>query len=226
MTSSTTQCLRLTTCLVFAVGGMMTAHAASLGGINGGSLSAWTYAADIDVGPVACASFDLPGGNLAGQPVGCGGGTWSTSGGNWHIVNGQAMANAQTSIASVAGPSPFMSASVDVIDADKKNREGGVVVSFDASTGFHLAAVIVGPGLVELRQVGASTVVLGSKSIPIGSTTRLSLTRTSTTATVSVDGVPVITLPFASGELLGTGAGLYHGGGPPVSFDNFQADHV
>lgn len=223
MTSITIRRLCVTTALVFAAGGLMTAHAASLGGINSGSLAAWTYPADIEVGPVACSSFDLPGG-LAGQPVGCGGGTWSTSGGTWNVSNGRVKSTAQAAIASVAGPSPYMSASADLIDANQKNRVGGVVVSFDAATGSHLAAVIVGPGRVELRQVGAVTTLLGSAPITIGPTARLRITRTTTTVTVTVNGATVITVSIASGVLTGTGAGLYHGGGPPVSFDNFLVD--
>src|SRR6056297_353974 len=143
--------LRVTTVVLLGAAGLTSAHAASLGGIDAGSLDAWVYPADIDVGPVACAAFDLPGGSLDGQPVGCGGGTWSTSGGNWRIVNGQAKATTRESIATVPGPSPYMNASVDVIDADKKNREGGVLISHDALNGSYLAAGIVGPGVVELR---------------------------------------------------------------------------
>jgi len=213
--------LRVTTVVLLGAAGLMSAHAASLGGIDAGSLDAWVYPADIDVGPVACASFDLPGGSLDGQPVGCGGGTWTTSGGNWRIVNGQAKATTRESIATITGPSPYMSASVDVIDASKKNREGGLLISHDATAGTYLAAVIVGPGVVELR---STATLLAAATASIGPSTRLGITRTDTTATVTVDGAVVISIPLPSNLLPGTGAGLYHGGGPPVSFDNFQFD--
>ncbi len=218
--------LRVTTVVLLGAAGLMSAHAASLGGIDAGSLDAWVYPADIDVGPVACASFDLPGGSLDGQPVGCGGGAWTTSGGNWRIVNGEAKATTRESIATVPGPSPYMSASVDVIDADKNNREGGVLISHDGA-GNYLAAVIVGPDMVELRStLGFSVSVPAS----IGPSTRFGITRTVESATtdavtVTVDGAVVINESIQNSLLpSGSGAGLYHGGGPPVSFDNFQFD--
>lgn len=221
MNAITIRRLRVTTVVLLGAAGLMSAHAATLGGVEAGSLDAWVYPTDIDAGPVACASFDLPGGKLDGQPVGCGGGTWTTSGGNWHIVNGEAKANARSSIATIQGPSPYMSASVDVIDADKKNREGGVLISYDSANGSYLAAVIVGPDVVELRSTSA---VLAAATVSVGPSTRLGVTRTDTTATVTVDGAVAISLPIPSGSLPGTGAGLFHGGGPPVSFDNFRFD--
>ena len=202
------------------------AYAASLGGVDAGRLDAWVMAADITPGPIACTDFNgIPdNGPIHGTPVGCGGGVWTASGGNWHVVGGQVKANtAQASTATTTGPSPFISAAVTIIGADQNNRVGGVLTSYDAGTNSYLAAVIVGPRRVELRVVTAgSSTVLASANATIGFNTRLRITRTNTTVTVTVGTTNVISVPFSPTLLTGTGAGLYHGGGPSVSFDDFE----
>jgi len=202
------------------------AYAASLGGVDAGRLDAWVLPADIAPGPIACTDFNgIPdNGPIHGTPVGCGGGVWTASGGNWHVVGGQVKANtAQASTATTTGPSPYISAAVTVIGANQSNRVAGVLVSFHPGTSSYLAAVLVGPNRVELRVVTAgSSSVLASVTTAIPATARLRLTRTSTTATVTVGTTNVISVPFSPTLLTGTGAGLYHGGGPSVLFDDFE----
>ena len=201
------------------------AHAASLGGVDAGNLEAWRLAVDIDTGLLACSNFTgIPdNGPIHGYPSGCGGGNWTANGGNWHVVGGELKSNTSASTVTVPGPSPYLSATVTVIGANQNNRVGGVLVSYDAGTSSYLAAVIVGPNRVELRVVTAgSTSVLASVNVAIPASVRLRLTRTSTTATVVLGTTTIISVPFAPTLLTGTGAGLYHGGGPSVQFDDFE----
>ncbi|HEY3486225.1 MAG TPA: hypothetical protein VGK49_12625 [Ilumatobacteraceae bacterium] len=184
------------------------AYAASLGGVDAGTLDAWVMAADIGPGPIACTDFNgIPdNGPIHGTPVGCGGGVWTANGGNWHVVSGQVKANTQASTVTTTGPSPFLSAAVTVVGANQSNRIGGVLISYDAGTNSYLAAVIVGPGRVELRVVTAgSSTVLASANAKIGFNTRLRITRTTTTVTVTVDTANVISVPFSPTLLTGTG---------------------
>ena len=213
--------------VAFVAAALCGASAASLGGVNAGGLGAWVLDVDIDVEPppppppVACSGFDTDG-SIVGQSDGCGGGTWNTTGGNWHVVNGKLKANATTSIAWSPGPSPYVTVNVDVIGTDKKNREGGAIVSFDPATGSYIAAILVGPSTVQLRTViGGSTTVLGSYSISLPNDARLTLSRSTTQVTVSLDGVPTLWAPIAAASFPGTAAGLYHDGGPAVEFDNY-----
>ena len=201
------------------------ASAASLGSLSADSLDAWTFPAEIDDGFLACADFTgIPdNGPIHGHPAGCGGGPWTSNGGNWHVVGGQLKANTSASTVTIPGPSPYLSAVVSVIGANQSNRVGGVLVSYHAATSSYLAAVIVGPNRVELRVVTAgSSTVLASVTAPIPATARLRLTRTSSTAIVTLGTTTVISVPFAPTLLMGTGAGIYHGGGPSVAFDDFQ----
>lgn len=200
------------------------ASAASLGGVDAGGLGAWVLDVDIDVdppGPVACSTFDTDG-PLAGQSDGCDSSAWNTTGGNWHVVGGKLKANATQSIAWSPGPSPYLTVDVDVIGTDKKNSVGGAIVSFDPATGSHIAAILVGPDIVQLRTVsGGSTTVLGAFSISLPADTRLTLSRNTTQVIVSLDGVPVLSAPIDPTSFPGTATGLYHGGGPAVEFDDY-----
>ena len=217
--------IRRVAVVAFVVATATVACAASLGGVDAGTLDAWVLAADIDAGLLACTNFDgIPdNGPIHGTPVGCGGGLWTANGGNWHVVNGQVKANTSASTVTMTGTNPYLSAAVTVVGADQNNRIGGVLVSYDAGTSSYLAAVIVGPNRVELRVVTAgSSTVLAAANATIGFNTRLRLTRTNTTATVTVGTTNVVSVPFAPALLMGTGAGLYHGGGPSVTFDDFE----
>ena len=211
--------------VVLAATALCGASAASLGGVDAGGLGAWVLDVDIDVeppGPVACTNFDTDG-PIVGQPDGCDSGAWNTTGGNWHVVGGKLRANATTSIAWSPGPSPYLTVNVDVFGTDKKNSAGGAIVSFDPATGSYIAAILVGPDKVQLRTVsaGGSMTVVGSYTIPLAADARLTISRTATEVTVSLDGVPLLSSPIDADSFPGTATGLYHGGGPAVDFDNY-----
>jgi hypothetical protein len=229
--------LRRAAVLVFVAGAVGIGHAASLGGIDADSLSAWSFDADIPPPPTTTPPTTIPpppptpcddfsgSGDLNGRAYACGTGTWSTTSHNWSVGNGRVKTTTSfAKTATVPVGSVNATAAVTVYENEKNGRQGGVVVSHgDALDSPYLAAVLVGPNRVELR-ISNGPAIAGA-TVTITPATRLRLTRVGTQVWVEVNGVTVINgSSFAAlSSLTGTRVGLFHGGGPPVEFDDFAA---
>jgi hypothetical protein len=204
---------------------VVVASAASLGGVSTSSLWATSRPVTIDVpdppDPVipVCDTFGTPNGPLDGRVPSCGGSPWATSGRPWNVSGGRVQVNGGSgSLALVHAGSPSVSVSVTVLETNQNNRVGGVVLS--ASPGSHLAAVLRGPGTVELRL--ADGTVLASAPVTLGPAASLRATRQGDQVWVEVNGTTVLSGTFPTiSSLTGTGAGLVHGGGPRVGFTDF-----
>lgn len=209
-------------CALVVGGGLSAASAAGLG-LSSDTLTSFSDHAVVAAPPIiACDGFALPSTNntlMAGRPVQrpaqCGSQAWVLNTGAWKLKNGQARASGNHATITLAVGRTDVSAEATLNRADRAGRAGGLAIAHSGGTSpTYLAAVLAGPGSVQLRLSDGSTVAtIASGVAAIGPTARLRVTLSAGVVTISLAGVVVLsyTLTAAQSAIIAgnTRAGLY-----------------
>ena len=165
------------------------------------------------------------GNNLDGRPQQCGTGTWNADSGEWTIVGGKVRTKHDDATVTIQVGSSNVTVQATVENSNGANRAGGVSLSHNGSQREHLAAVIVGPGTLQIRLVrNTNYTVLASAAITPNNTQVLRFTRIGNNLTVRLNGTIALTYTLSAtqaAQATGTRAGLYQEEGTALRYSNF-----
>ncbi len=178
---------------------------------------------------IGCDTFTTggpTGNNLDERPQQCGNGLWNADSGEWTIVgNGRVRTRHDDATATIEVGSAFVTVQATVEHSNGANRAGGVSLSHNGSRREHLAAVIVGPGTLQIRLVrNTNYTVLASAAITPNVSQVVRFTRIGNNLTVRLNGTIVLTYTLTAAQAsqaTGTRAGLYQEEGTALRYSNF-----
>lgn|GEM_PF-6277652 len=222
---------------------LISAAAASLGGLTSAALDAWSSAAATGApSVVAWENFDGTNGtNLNGTTTDGGSRTWSRVGGTWTISSNRAVSTSADSYLHLNASSASRAVEVTVHRNGATSFDGGPIVDGNSGASDLLSAdwTSNSNGSIELwKKVGGGWTLLsavtglypgGIATAPSSVTVRIDAVSTSV-VTVSLDGVVRITYTLTAGEQTTfkngthTYAGIISYNTNQLTFDNFHVD--
>lgn len=178
---------------------------------------------------ITCDNFTTggpAGNNLDGRPQQCGTGAWNSDSGEWTIVGGgRVRTRHDDATVSIEVGSSNVTVQATVENSNGANRAGGVSLSHNGDRREHLAAVIVGPGTLQIRLVrNTNFTVLASAAITPNQTQVVRFTRIGNNLTVRLNGTIRLTYTLTAAQAsqaTGTRAGLYQEEGTALRYSNF-----
>jgi hypothetical protein len=178
---------------------------------------------------IGCDNFTTggPTGNdLDERPQQCGTGRWNADSGEWTIIGGgRVRTRHDDATATIAVGSSNVTVQATVENSNGANRAGGVSLSHNGDRREHLAAVIVGPGTLQIRLVrNTNFTVLASAAITPNQSQVVRFTRIGNNLTVRLNGTIRLTYTLTAtqaAQATGTRAGLYQEEGTALRYSNF-----
>jgi hypothetical protein len=178
---------------------------------------------------IGCDNFTTggpTGNNLDERPQQCGTGRWNADSGEWTIVGGgRVRTRHDDATATIAVGSSNVTVQATVENSNGANRAGGVSLSHNGDRREHLAAVIVGPGTLQIRLVrNTNFTVLASAAITPNQSQVVRFTRIGNNLTVRLNGTIRLTYTLTAtqaAQATGTRAGLYQEEGTALRYANF-----